>query len=106
MFGYLRSEIRGQKTYGLRVQSSLKNQIKADYRELIGLWNVFKNETTDIESGERILEKISWIKIGINEFKDINRSDIEGLNWGELETIEVNVQSMEREVEWNNFLRK
>ena len=70
----------------------------ADYHELIGLWNGYKNGTTDIEYGERILEKIGWIKTAINKFKDINGSDIEGINWGELERIDENVQSMETEI--------
>jgi hypothetical protein len=98
MFGYPGSELRGQTTYRRRVQSSLKNQIKADYNELVRVWKEFQNGQTSIESGERILEKIGWIKTAINEFRDINEGDIEGVSWAEMDTIDRNVQSMESRV--------
>ena len=60
-----------------------------------GLWKEFQNGQMSIESGERILEKIGWIKTAINEFRDINGSDIEGISWAEMETIDENIQSME-----------
>jgi hypothetical protein len=98
MFGYPGSELRGQKTYRIRVQSSLKNQIKAGYNELAWLWKEFQSGQMSIESGERILEKIGWIKTAINEFRDINGGDSEGVSWAGLETIDENVQSMESEI--------
>ena len=98
MFGYPGSELRGQKTYRIRVQSSLKNQIKADYNELVLLWKEFQSGQMCSESGKRILEKIGWIKTAINEFRDINGGDIEGLSWGEMDTIDANVQSIESDI--------
>jgi hypothetical protein len=98
MFGYPGSELRGQTTYRIRVQSSLKNQIKADYNELTRAWKEFQSGQMSIESGERILEKIGWIKTAITEFRDINGNDIEGVSWAELEMINKNVQSMESRV--------
>ncbi len=94
MFQYPKNEIHGGKTYRGRYQQSLIQQTKADYLELDRLWDRFQNGKRNIEDGEQILERIAWIRKSINEIEDIDKNDIEGINWGELKKIDENINSM------------
>ena len=98
MCQYPEIEINGERTYRRRYQQSLIQQINADYLELIRRWNGFRNGKSNIENGERILEKIAWIKKSIEKIEVIRVNDIEGINWGELKKIDENINSMEFQI--------
>lgn len=94
MFQYPINEIYGERTYRVRYQQSLIQQIKADYLELNRRWDRFQNGKRNIEDSEQILERIAWIRKSMSEIEDINKNDIEGINWGDMKKIDENIKSM------------
>ncbi len=74
---YPGNEIYRERTYRIRYQKSLINQIKADHFELVRLWDRIENREKKVEDTERILERIAWINRSIYEIDDINKNNIE-----------------------------
>ena len=72
----------------------LAEQIKSDFADLSLLRERIESGTLDILEKEQILQKISWIKQGLNMLKRLRMVDIEGVLWGELEQIKNDVGSI------------
>ena len=75
----------------IRNQDVLIGQIKNDYKQCKNLWERVEKEIIDISETERILQIIAWVKAGIEELKEIQGSQIEGISWGEMNNIEKEV---------------
>ena len=47
---------------------------------------------------EKVLQKRSWIKQGLNMFKKLRKIDIEGVLWAEIDQIENDVTQIETQL--------
>jgi hypothetical protein len=70
---------------------SLAEQVKRDFADLNILLAELKSDTLDTLEMEQILQKVSWIKQGLNTLEKLRMVDIEGVLWGEIEQIENDV---------------
>ena len=73
----------------------LAEQVKNDFAELNGLMKKLSTGPLDIFEMEQILQKISWIKQGLNMLKKLRMIDIEGVIWSEIDKIEKDVEYIE-----------
>ena len=87
-----------QKGYKIRSMKSLMIQIREDHRELIRLWERFQKGPGDISEIDELVRVLSWLKEGLDVFEEMKKKDIEGLSWGELQGIKMNVRDKEIEL--------
>jgi len=82
--------------YRVRCMRSMAAQIKEDHAELNRLWKGLENSPIDKYHEEESLRLISWLKGGLNLFKELRQRGIEGVCWGEIDAIEKDIQNKER----------
>ena len=77
---------------------SLMIQIREDHRELNRLWERFEKEPGDISEIDELVRVLSWLKEGLDVFEEVKKKDIEGLSWGELQSIKMDGRDKEIEL--------
>lgn len=82
----------------MRSEKNLEKQIRRDYEEVKALWEGVKKGTSDISETEKILERIAWVNSASEELKTLMDGNIEGVYWVELNRIEKDVKSIQRQI--------
>jgi hypothetical protein len=75
---------------------SLVYQIKRDHAQLNGLFERFEAGENDLFLIEEIQKVLSWLGLELNTFKEMNKTGIEGLSWGEINIIDRDIKEKER----------
>jgi hypothetical protein len=88
----------GESSVKIRCMESLIKQIKKDHADLNRLWERYNNDKITDSDTDPILEKIGWIKKGLFRLKGLVKDEIEGVSWGNMEQIEVDIDSKFEEI--------
>ena len=84
-----------ESVHKMRFMSNLLMQVKADYARLKELWEKLKKGRVDKEGIEEVHCVLSYLKKDLRVFEEMKRRGIEGVLWGEIESIENDVFSKE-----------
>jgi len=89
------NEWGGESGYKIRCMRSLARQIKEDYAEWNRLCEKLEKGPMELSEEEELLRVMCWLREGLNVFKELKKSGIEGVSWGEMEEIEKDVRIKE-----------
>jgi hypothetical protein len=73
-------------------------QLQEDYAELKRLWERSLKGLSGKTEQEKISKTLSWIKTELNTFRKMRCSDIEGISWGKMEQILMDVKEIEMKI--------
>ena len=88
-------DLCNEPAYRIRCMKTLIVQMREDHARLNQLWDVVKKDGVDNAKIEELISFISWIKEGLEAFKELDRRDIEGVSWGEIKKIERDMEDIE-----------
>ena len=86
------------KGYRVRCMKSLVVQLREDHAYCSQLWERIKKGQIDKSEIEEFVRVLSWLKEGLNVFKDFGKRGIEGVSWGQIEDIEKDVEDKEMQL--------
>jgi hypothetical protein len=72
----------------LAEQTILICQVKADYTEVNERWEQVQKGIADVSEVEKILQKIAWVKSGIDAIRTLQQDEIEGIIQADIKDIE------------------
>ena len=95
---FYKEKLQSDYGYRIRFTESIIEQLKKDFSELNRL--IKKSNFTNIKSSEidEMLEKISWIKIGLKNFNEMKYGHIEGMLCGGVTDIEKHMIEIENNI--------
>ena len=89
------------KGYRIRSMRSLAEQIKEDHKGLKRIWDRLVKGPIGRDDEEEFMRLISWLREGLNVYKEFKQRGIEGILWGEIEEIDKDIQDKERRFRLN-----
>ena len=95
---FYKEKLQSDNGYRIRFTESIIEQLKKDFSELNRL--IKKSNFTNIKSSEidEMLEKISWIKIGLKNVTNMKYGHIEGVLCGDVTDIEKHMIEIENNI--------
>jgi hypothetical protein len=90
--------ILDDKGYKIRCVRSLLEQIMEDHAELNRMWKRLEKGETDTIQIDEIVRVLSWLRQGINVFKESKKRGIEGIYLGEIKDIEEDIKDKEEKL--------
>ncbi|WP_419656024.1 uncharacterized protein Dvar_51300 [Desulfosarcina variabilis str. Montpellier] len=82
----------------LAEQTILIRQVKADYTEVNERWEQVQKGRADISEIEKILQKIAWVKSGIEAIKMLQQDKIEGIIQADIKNIEDRIVKIQERI--------
>ena len=98
MNGKFINECCADTGYKMRCIKSLITQTKKDYAELNQLWRKVDNDKIGEIDIDELLKKISWVKHGLEMFREYRNKDVEGVLWVGKEQIGNDLQVKENRI--------
>ena len=88
-------DLYNKRGYRIRCMRDLVDQIKEDYRCFKTLFKRLERGECDISLIEELVRVLSWLKQGLNTFKEMKNDQIEGVLSGDINRIDQDIQEKE-----------
>jgi hypothetical protein len=88
-------DLYNKKGYRIRCMRGLVDQIKEDYTCFKTLFERLERGEGDIPLIEELVRVLSWLKQGLNTFKEMRKDQIEGVLWGDINRIDRDMKEKE-----------
>jgi hypothetical protein len=94
----IRDVLSDDKVYRLRCMRSLLLQIKEDHADCNRLWKRLRKGKVDMRELEELVQALGRLKQGLGAFKEMRNNGLEGVFWGEMESIEKSITDKENDL--------
>jgi len=88
-------DLYNDKGYRIRCIRSLVDQIKEDHMRFRTLFKRLESGESDVSLIEELVRVLSWLKQGLNTFKEMRNDQIEGVLWGDINRIDQDMKEKE-----------
>jgi len=88
-------DMHHEKGYRIRCMKSLIGQIKRDHAHFKRLCERLEKGETDFALIQEVQGVLSWLKQGLDVFKEMRKAGIEGVSWGEISQIDQEIKDKE-----------
>ena len=88
-------DLYNEKGYRLRCMRCLVDQIKEDHTRFSTLCKRLERGESDVSLIEELARVLSWLKQGLNTFREMRKDQIEGVLWGDISRVDQDVKEKE-----------
>ncbi len=88
-------DLNNEKGYRIRCMRCLVDQIKEDHARFSTLCKRLERGESDVSLIEELAKVLSWLKQGLNTFREMRKDQIEGVLWGDINRIDQDVKEKE-----------
>ena len=82
----------------LRDQKGLIEELKSDYKAVVDLWAQMQKRGWDMTDMDRLLQRIAWVKTDMEALRGLQKDQIEGICWGEMDGIEREIHFIQNKI--------
>lgn len=95
MTGTNADNLYNEKGYRIRCMRGLVDQIKEDHTRFSTLFKRLERGESDVSILEELARVLSWLKQGLNTFREMRKDQIEGVLWGDINRIDQDMKEKE-----------
>lgn len=99
MIGINSNNLHQESGYRIRYQKSLIAQIEMDHADMVRLWEKQQTGTISTNEGKELQKIICWLKKELIQYEKIQKIGIEGLTFGRMHAIEIDLRKKEKIIE-------